>query len=477
MLIILFIILLLVIIVLLKPNQKQTDKETALVGTNILNEDFSPQTLPSGNENRYDIDLKMDSDGKFQVESTVEIKNTSEDTWKELVFYFIPNIFTKESSEQLGNTLDTSATLQVHDILVEGKTSGFTLTNDTITIPLDNPIQPGDNVAVDFSYQFTLPVGGLRFTKTKDNYHLAQFFPMLATFRDHKWNKEEYRFRGETYHTGFSDFNVSYDIPESYTFVSTSEDEIYPSKRTGTFLINDVKEIFIAILKDPRVVEKQVGDVNIRVFGFEEKDDLYKEISGIASDSLQYFQEVLGPYPFTQLDIVLDGLGMEYPGIVTAGSIYGKSVRDDAVKNMVVHEIAHQWFYGVINNDPYNEAWLDEGFTTFAEELFHFSQSDDEIPYDKMLERIELIKDSSLPVNLPLDQYENNSHFYGKASTMLWLLFKDRGGLEEAEKFLKTYYDFYKYKEVNTEEFVRFARSYFNLEDDSELSTWLEINN
>ncbi|WP_156028963.1 hypothetical protein [Sporosarcina sp. D27] len=356
MLIILVIILILVIFVLLKPNPKNTDKETVLVEKNVLKEDFSPQTLPSGNESRYDIHLKMDTDGEFQIETEVEIKNTSKDTWQELVFYFVPNVFTKESSEQLGNTLDVSATLQIHDVLVEDKSSGFTLNKDTLVIPLDTPVQPGDNVAVDFSYQFTLPVGGLRFTKTKDNYHLAQFYPMLATYRDHKWNKEEYGFRGETYHTGFSDFDVSYDIPERYTFVSTSEDESYPSQRSGTFHVKDVKEIFIAILKDPLVVEKQVGDVNIRVFGFEEKDDLYKEISGIASDSLRYFQGILGPYPFTQLDIVLDNLGMEYPGIVTADSIYSKPVSDEAVKNMVVHEIAHQWFYGVINNDPYNEA-------------------------------------------------------------------------------------------------------------------------
>jgi hypothetical protein len=44
---------------------------------------------------------------------------------------------------------------------------------------------------------------------------------------------------------------------------------------------------------------------------------------------------------------------------------------------------------------------------------------------------------------------------------MLWRLLEKRGGLEEAEKFLKTYYDFYHYQEIDTEEFVRFAKYYF----------------
>ncbi|WP_251639356.1 M1 family metallopeptidase [Sporosarcina sp. NCCP-2716] len=449
---------------------------TTSVENNIQKESFSPKSLSSGNESLYDIDLKMDADGNFDIETKIEITNTSEDTWQELVFYFIPNIFTEEVSEQLGKTLDVPATVEVQDVSVDNKSTEFTLNQDTLSMPLANTITPGGNVVVKFSYQLTLPVGGLRFTKNKDNFHLAQFYPMLATYRDQKWNKEEYRFRGETYHTGFSDFKVTYEIPETYTFVSSGENESYPSQEAGEFRINNVKEIFIAILKDPVVVEKQVRDVNIRVFGFEEKENLYKEIIEIANDSLQYFQEIMGPYPFNQLDIVIDGLGMEYPGIVTAGSIYGSTVRDEAVKNMVVHEIAHQWFYGIISNDPYHEAWLDEGFTSFAEEMFHYSQSGDEIFYDDMVDRLGLIKDTDLPVNLPLDQYENNSHVYGKASTMLWLLFKDRGGLEEAEKFLKSYYDFYKYKEVDSKEFVRFACSYYNLEDDSEFTTWLEMH-
>lgn len=470
MFIILIIVLLLVIFMLWKFQSKHLSSEPNL-------KEFSPKTMPSGNENQYDIHLKMDEDGNFQIETTVEIKNTSEDAWQELIFYFTPNIFTKESLEQLGQSLDALATLKVHDILVENKSSKYALDKDTLKIPLDASLQPGDHITVNFSYQFTLPVGGLRFTKMNANYHLAQFYPMLATFRNHKWNKEAYRFKGETYHTGFNDFKVAYDIPEEYTFVSTSEGESYPSERMDTFKVKDVKEIFIAILKETFVVEKKVGNINIRVFGFEEKDELYKEISEIASDSLQYFQEIIGPYPFTQLDIVLDGPGMEYPGIVTAGSIYGKTVPDESVKDMVVHEIAHQWFYGMINNDPYYEAWLDEGFTTFAQSLFHYAQSNEKIPYDTMLDGINLIKDATLPVNLPLDKYENSSHIYGKASKMLWLLFKERGRIGEAEKFIKTYYDFYNYKEVNTEEFVRFARYYFNLEDDSELATWLEIDN
>ncbi|MEI2358951.1 M1 family aminopeptidase, partial [Mesobacillus zeae] len=227
-------------------------------------------------------------------------------------------------------------------------------------------------------------------------------------------------------------------------------------------------------LKKPFVIQKLEGDVNIRVFGFEQNERFYNEISEVASDALNYFEKNIGPYPSSQLDIVLDGLGMEYPGIVTANSIYnGGKVKPDYLKNMIVHEIAHQWFYGVISNDPFNDVWLDEGFSEFAAGLYQFSKSKEDIPYQSMYQQIEHL--APLPVNLPLDKYvENQSPYtYGKSNVMLWKLFEKRGGVGEAEKFLKTYYDFYKYKEVNSEEFVRFTKHYFKLEDESVFKDWL----
>ncbi|MED3884245.1 MULTISPECIES: hypothetical protein [Priestia] len=87
-------------------------------------------------------------------------------------------------------------------------------------------------------------------------YYIAQFYPMVATYRNHKWNKEEYQFKGETYHTAFSDFKVRYNIPNNYTIVSTSEDDKFPSEKNGVFEVKNTKEVFIALLKNHLVFEK-----------------------------------------------------------------------------------------------------------------------------------------------------------------------------------------------------------------------------
>ncbi|MDM5222923.1 M1 family metallopeptidase [Peribacillus sp. NJ11] len=431
-------------------------------------EEFSPKGLSPGSESEYDINMEMDVEGNFKIHSTTSIKNISTDKWEQLVFYFIPNMFTETNSY-----LEKPSTVKVESINLDGKTVKFNLEKDTLTVPLNEKLEPNQNVVVDIKYEFTLPEKGLRFTKNENNYFLAQWYPMIATYRNHKWNKEAYRLKGETYHTAFSDFKIQYKLPKDLTIISSSDNDRYPSKRTGVLEEENLKDFYISLLKEPNVIQKKTDDIKIRVFGVDERKELHKEISEMAIEAMNYFQNTIGPYPHKQLDIILDELGMEYPGVVTAGSIYNRLESPEHLKRIVVHEIAHQWFYGVISNDPYHDAWLDEGITDLATLLFYANQGND-ISFDE-----ELFKELTLPVNLPLDKYSSNdqsNYIYGKSSTMLWKVFQENGGELKAEDFLKNYYDHYQYKEVDTQEFVRFSKYYLNLKDDVYFKDWILLD-
>ncbi|MEK4671406.1 M1 family metallopeptidase [Niallia sp. FSL R7-0271] len=420
----------------------------------------------------------MSEKEEFEVKAKVNVQNKSEDIWNNLVFYFIPNIFTKQTLDSLGQSSAYPGIVKIHTVETDGETVDFSLEQDTLKIDLNNELSPNSEVNVSFTYNLTLPDKGLRYTKNNGNYYLAQFYPMLATYRNKAWNKEDYRFKGETYHTNFSDFNVTYKLPIDYTLVSSSPNDPKEVKKVGTLQANNVKDFFIAILKEHFLIEKEVENTDIRVFGYGDDKELSQEISDIASDAFAYFGKTIGPYPHNQLDIVLDGKSMEYPGVVTAYTIGDfDKLSPTLLKSTVVHEIAHQWFYGVISNDPYHEAWLDEGFAEFATGLYFYSKSNEDVPYSDLYEMIKRLK--PLPVNLSLEQYDQSnqsSYIYGKSNAMLWKLFEERGGIKEAEKFLKTYYDNYKFKEIDSEEFIRFTKYYFKLEDNSVFKDWLEVN-
>ncbi|MCM3006097.1 hypothetical protein [Priestia koreensis] len=229
----------------------------------------------------------MNEKGIFHLQSTVTVTNISEDSWTALVFYFVPNMFTQKSPPQLNQPSD----IHFNKVAINGESANFKLQKDTLTVPLKKELAENKEIKVMFDYHFTLPENGLRFTKSQQNYYLGQFYPMVATYRNHEWNKEPYRFRGETYHTAFSDFKVAYDLPKEYTMVSTSENDTFPSKNKGIFEVKQVKEVFIALLKKPFIFEQKEENVTIRVIGLEQNDQLYKKIRKEAASAFTFFSK------------------------------------------------------------------------------------------------------------------------------------------------------------------------------------------
>lgn len=430
--------------------------------------EFVPQDIRSGSKSTYNLELEMNTEGLFNVEASITIQNQSDKEWSKLSLYFIPNIFTKEYSPQL----EEPATVDMKQLSVNGKNSSFSLKEDTLTIPLDEKVSPGNSITVKVSYNFRLPTDGNRFSKNGENYYLAQWYPMVPTFRKN-WNKQAYRAKGEFYHTSFSDFSLKLKVPPNYTVVTSSENDTFPSNNTSMLYAENVKEMFVGILKEPHMVQKEINGVNIRVFSIEEQPGLLNEASSLASKALDYFQQIIGNYPIKQLDIILDEKGMEYPGIVTVGSILQPT---KVLEHHIVHEIAHQWFYGAINNDPYYHAWLDEGLAELASGLFLSTQENRNM--DKMFNQDLLKNIKKQPSNLPLDKYElgeQSNYIYGQSSIKLWNVFDENGGKKTVERFFKKYYETYRYKEVDTKEFVAFLKHYLDLKDDQLFEDWLEL--
>ncbi|HLR52679.1 MAG TPA: M1 family metallopeptidase [Candidatus Avamphibacillus sp.] len=431
---------------------------------------FQPEGVPPGSESNYNISLKMNEKETFTIEADIQVRNVSEDNWETLEFYFIPNMFTAENSR----SLEKPATLDIDKVVLNGEAADYTLKEDNLSIELKEELIPEETIDVKFLYSFTLPEEGLRFTKNNSSFYLAQWYPMVPTYRN-GWNKEAFAFKGETYHTPYSNFEINYDIPEAYTVITTSEQDEFPSKNNNTLTAEQVKEFFIAIIDEPTMIEKKVGETSIRVFSLEDDAEKNDELTEVAASAFKYFEDKIGPYPFEELDVILDELGMEYPGVVTAGSIYNKgNLSTSALKQVVVHEIAHQWFYGMISNDPYHDPWLDEGITQFA--TFLFLSEYEGLDFDFTEE--ERYAELELPVNLSLNEYppgeRSSSYIYGKSSFMLGRLFQEQGGKEEAESFLRDYFKMYQHKEVNTEEFIRFMEFYFDFDDRSVFDGWLE---
>jgi aminopeptidase N len=88
-----------------------------------------------------------------------------------------------------------------------------------------------------------------------------------------------------------------------------------------------------------------------------------------ATASLRLYSDLYGSYPYIELDIIeapLNLRGMEYSGLVLIGEDLYQGNQREGLVFLVAHEVAHQWWYGIVGNNPYQHPWLDEGLTEYS---------------------------------------------------------------------------------------------------------------
>jgi hypothetical protein len=437
--------------------------------------------LSNGDESdvTYEMNLCMNMDGSFDIKVTTNITNTSEDSWSEIPFQFIPNIFTeKHYPKKKAGDVDRLK------VKVNGEKVKYTfLGDDWLRVPLPGGLAPGESSQIQFTYTLSLPKSAYRLTEVKDNYYLAQWYPMLSTFKDGQWERNNYNEIGESYHSPYSSFVVHYKLKDGYYFASSAEDR---KENRGTVSADQIKEMYIAVLNEDTIMKtKELEEGRqLRVFGSNEK---YVDAAlEIGSDAFSFYDKNIGKYPMKELDVVLtdkkNAGNMEYPGIVT---VYANPSNQDLPKEemknflsyVVTHEIAHQWFYHLVSNQSHDEAWLDEGLTEFLTYLYQYAQTRRESEFfvsSQYEEEFHIQK----PSNLPLNYYTRGEYqyfVYEKPKAKLWELFDQHGGFETAIAFLQAYVSVFSYQEVTTEDFVHFAMDYFDMENDLFFRDWLKL--
>lgn len=265
-------------------------------------------------------------------------------------------------------------------------------TTDMTVVRLDLPSQvaPGQSTTLDIDFHAQLPRVVAR-TGYFDTFHIVgQWFPKIAVLElpgergatSPRWNAHEFHLHSEFY-ADYGTFDVRITAPSTYTVGATGEMQGEPSeadgKRTWRFIQNDVHDF--AWTAFDRYGEltgtwKHEGspDVGIRVLYATEYESNAAPVLKATEDSLTWFSDTLGPYPYkTVTAIVLpynadEGGGMEYPTFFTTSSIdnYTPGTIGAASLDFVtIHEFGHGYFYGILGSNEFEEPMLDEGLNQY----------------------------------------------------------------------------------------------------------------
>lgn len=416
----------------------------------------------------YDIGIVLNEADEFQVSASVDVTNDSSDTWSEIGFYLVPNAMNSEATPFYE---DEDLEIDISSVSVDGQVAEFNLDNNELMVELAADLKTASKANVTIEYSMVLPQNGMRLSQVDDNYYLAHWYPMLGHYQE-GWDIKDYDPTGESYDTDYGDFTVSYDLPKEYLVASSAEDGSIEAAADGVVTGENIKDFYLAIMNPDEWEFETVSanNTNLRVFT-PRSANMLEETSELAVDAYVYFEEKIGDNPFGELDIIGNDGYMEYPNIIEVAADEGSQ------ESVLVHEIAHQWFYFIVTNDPYNEAWLDEGITEFSSSLFLSDYYDDEEYGFWSASTAQDYYPPETYVNLPLDRFEDESYYstiYGKVPMLLKEYFDLLDEEGAALEFLSAYYEEFQFEQVDTEAFKAFFEDYFEGDQSEFLDSWLE---
>jgi hypothetical protein len=283
-----------------------------------------------------------------------------------------------------------------------------------IRVPLPRPVAPRASIALAIEWSAKLPEVFARTGYHRDYYLVGQWFPKIAVYEPAGtrgrttggWNCHQFHANSEFY-ADFGRFRVDITTPRRFVVGATGrrtgvrmnadgtathtyeQDDVHDfawtadpnyveaiARFSGTIDVTAGEYAATAALLGRSIDEVRLSDVEIRVLmqpGRRPQIDRYVTAAKLG---IRHFGLWYGRYPYRTLTIVdpapgaAGSGGMEYPTLITAGSsalLNHWPFRRVLVPELVtVHEFGHQFWYGLVANNEFEEAWLDEGFASYS---------------------------------------------------------------------------------------------------------------
>ncbi|MEV5705625.1 M1 family metallopeptidase [Actinoallomurus sp. NPDC052274] len=252
---------------------------------------------------------------------------------------------------------------------VTGGTAGSLEVGCTaLKVTLPSPLNQGQTGSIGFDLSIVVPAGVDRFGRDGSYNFLGNALPVLAIRDGSGWHLDPYTNNGESFYTLASDFNVTLDHPSSISVpaTGTSVDTPGSSGRTvTTATAKQVRDFAWGAGPFGLVSGTSPGGVKINVYRVSSiSSSSANSMLSVAESAIDAHSGRFGAYPYGEVDVVLDNGywfgGMEYPGFVL----------DLVSSTALAHELAHQWWYGIVGDDEYNSPWLDEAFADYSTDLY-----------------------------------------------------------------------------------------------------------
>lgn len=351
-------------------------------------------------QQQVDVELSVRLDAEKKIlkgEVRMQYINNSPDDLDRIYIHLWPNAYSRYNSAlaiqllQQGNL--AMSTMGREDLgaigklqfEVDGESVEFEYDDehsDIAVLKLKEAVPSGASVEIYTPFSVKVPKLISRMAYVDDYFAISQWFPKPAVYDEDGWHPMPYLDQGEFY-AEFGRYTVTIDVPENYKVAATGK-RIKAIAENGRKIlmykeqhIHDFAWFASPDFKyDSREIELPNGrKVTLEVY-YETENANWLRSLDIAEESITYFSEKIGNYPYEYFTIVEGplqaGAAMEYQTI----TVVSESEDVEWFEKMVVHEVAHNWFQGMLASNERIHPWIDEGLTTYYENRFTKERSD-----------------------------------------------------------------------------------------------------
>jgi hypothetical protein len=246
-----------------------------------------------------------------------------------------------------------------------GRAGARAVSCSALQVLLPAPLQPGASARLGLRFRVRVPHAVDRFGESRGTAMIGNAIPILAVASSGGWELPRYSSVGESFYSLAARWDATLRLPAGYRAASTGAVEHVRRLAGGGTEVAvstaHARDFGLAVGRF-QVVSAPARGTRVRVFVPPSQPLRVARGMLLTARRAVAAYSRWGPYGSRELDVVVGGFstfgGMEYPELVLS----------DAFAGAVVHEVAHQWFYGIVGNDQRNEPWLDESFASYAEE-------------------------------------------------------------------------------------------------------------
>ena len=268
----------------------------------------------------------------------------------------------------------------IENVMRDGNMLTYDLSGQRLTVFLPQALEPNAQLTISMRFRISVPakIQEHPYGYDVDQLNLTDWYPFVVPYiLGQGWVLHEPGPMGEHLVFDAADFDVNIRTTEAGIVLATSGvADSQPNGEWTRYRLSGARTFAISASDQFLVYDASAGAAQIHAYYYPGYETQGAAILNAAVRAVGIFEAKFGTYPYGTLSVVQADLndGQEYDGLVFLATKFYNEYDGSARSNLVaigVHEIAHQWWFGLVGSDQAMEPWLDEAMAVYSEAIFY----------------------------------------------------------------------------------------------------------